>query len=139
MFTHRAEVEKLLTAYADMARLCRQNAWSSPAIAVDCNVDFLAPKILEVIEYEHHHRLINVRETLTSLNECPPDEVYSTLAQTDFVLLSKRTGPRHPRFPFDRQMEAMHPELLKWCAAHCTELTRLKVFDREIVVYVRKR
>jgi hypothetical protein len=138
VFAHRAEVEGLLSVYEQMARLCRENGWQSPGVAVDCNVDFMAPTILEVTEYERNHRVINVRETLTRLGECRPEEVFSALEQSDFVMLSKKIGARgrKSRFPFDRQMEAMRPELIRWCEGHCQELTRVTVFDREVVVYV---
>lgn len=138
MSQDRGEVEKLIGMYDLMADNCCELKRSAPSIACDCNDDYLYPKNLTILAYERHQMLLTVGMTTGGLNAYPPDELFRRLHLSDFVVLTRRTGPSPPyQYPFDLQMERLHGQLMDWCRRNMIELEQFHVFDRDVTLFMR--
>lgn len=139
MTKERGEVEKVLALYDAIATKAQEMNLPAPAIATDCTADYLTAKILTVLTYERHGRLLRGGEVLARLNRYPVDEVYPRIEHSDFVILTHRDGSAGAfnSFPFNIQMQQWHEQLLRWCRQHTTELMHVHIFDRDVTVFLR--
>lgn len=138
MSQDRSEVEKLIGMYDLMADKCRELDWKTPGIACDCNADYLYQKNLTILAYERHQMLLTAGMTIGGLNAYPLDDLFTRLHLSDFVVLTRRTGPSPPyQYPFDLQMERLHGQLMDWCRRNMIELEQFHVFDRDVTLFVR--
>jgi hypothetical protein len=139
--TYRPEVEKLDAMYDRMARECQLLGWTSPAVAIDGNIDYLYHKILTILAYERDGILLNTGEALGRLQRYDAKELYDRLALSDFAMITKNTGATPPfEYPFDHQMEEWHGDVMKWCRQNMVELEYDELgmpFDREITLFIR--
>ena len=136
---NRPQVQKLIDMYDRMAEACRELGWTSPAIACDCTTDYLYHKGLTILGYERHGMLLRTGASVGErLQAYSRDELFERMRQSDFALMTRRTGPPPPyEYPFDVQMEQLHPQLLDWCRNNMIELEQFHVFDRDVTLFIR--
>ena len=134
----RAEVNQLTAMYDVIGAQCQAMGWTSPNIAVDCIEDFLTPKNLTILNYERHGEMVSGEATLGGLTAYEPADLFNRLKLSDFAIVTKRVGPQPAyQFPFDEQMQALHPQILAFCRRNMIELGQFRVFDRDIDLFIR--
>ena len=139
MTKERANVENVLALYEAIASKAQEMNLPAPTIATDCTADYLTAKILTVMTYERHGRLLSAAEVLARLDRYPVDEIHRRIEHGDFVILTEghESAGAFSAFPFNVQMRQLHEPLLRWCRQHMTELMHLRIFDRDVLVFVR--
>ena len=132
------DVADLVGMYDRMFDDCQAMGWTSPAIAVDCTSDFLYHKNLTILGYERHGVLLSAGGSIGQLQAYPVAELFERMRRSDFAVITRLAGPAPEyQFPFDLQLQELHPQILAWCRQNMTELRRLHVFDRDIDVFIR--
>lgn len=135
---YRPEVQRLVTMYDHMTQECQELGWQSPAIANDCIVDWLHHKNLTILAYERHAILFSAGQSLGALDAYPIPELYERLRLSDFAILTRPTGAIQGfQFPFDRQMDQLRPDVLKFCRANMVELEQFHCLDRNVTLFIR--
>ena len=129
--------ESVAELYGTIDAACVEHGWTSPQIASDHIVDYLAAGNLGVFTYEHDQRLTRAHETLAQLDELPNDTYFAKIRSGDIVLITQ--GPPAPNadYPFNRQSERLHDTLQEWCDQHLQLVRQLRVMDRDVRVYAR--
>lgn len=133
---HPDEMNQLDRLYDRIARGAEAHRRGETVLlATDCTADYLYCDAVAVMIYERHHVLPGVNELIAGIFERPEDQVLASLRQADFVFLTTRTG-RAPRFeyPFDREMERLHPRLQQFCRQHLIEIDHSRVIDRDVTL-----
>lgn len=135
---HRADVLRVTALYDRVGELALERGWSRPILATDSHADFLMASAINAMSYERRHVLLNADETLANtLSPLPEARVLEILSQADLVVLTRRRAGSERQYPFDRQMQAMHPRLLDWCEGHLRRDLCFQTDDRQIRLYVR--
>jgi hypothetical protein len=108
-----------------------------PRVAVDYITDALDAQVLRVVCYERHRVWKDFDMTLpTGISTPEETTVHQRLAESDFVFLSG-DGPAASRYPFDRKLAEMRPELRGWCDDHLTVVKRFVLLGQSLVLYQR--
>jgi hypothetical protein len=94
----------------------QESGLSRPSVAVTWVSDAMNADVFEVQGRERHlTRLPFVARLPSGVLEDAPADVMSRLAASDFVCLVTRAPAN---WPLDREMEAMLPQMRKWCDAN---------------------
>jgi hypothetical protein len=109
-----------------------------PRVAVDYITDALDAQVLRVVCYERHRVWKDFNMTLpTGVSDPEAEVVRHRIAESDFVFLTK-DGPPGNRYPFDRKLTEMRPELRTWCDDHLSVVNHFVLLGQSLVLYQRR-
>jgi hypothetical protein len=107
-----------------------------PKVAVTWILDGVGANPFELMGWERHGRWLPFVPSLpTGLFQAPEEVVRKRLAESDFVCLVTRAAVD---WPFDRQMQAMLPEMRRWCDANLRQVATLDEAEFSAVIYERR-
>lgn len=116
----------------------RRSHVETPRIAVSQVTDSLDAQIMRVICYERRGVWMPFIMTLpTGIMEESPELLHQRLRESDFVLLTDAM-PGEGRWPYDRQMRRLHPEMKAWADANLQAVESFPLFDRQMTLYQRR-
>jgi hypothetical protein len=123
-----------LNALGDFLYFRSQEAGlDGPSIAVGWLHDGLRAEAFSLAGLERHGTGIGFAATLpTGLFDADRASVMAALAGSDFVCLVTRA---QPLWPFDREMDAMTPDMRRWCDAHLEKAGQLEEPEFSAAVY----
>jgi hypothetical protein len=137
-FTPEMESEyRRMNAFSDYLYFrAEESGLSRPSVAVTRVFDGLNAGSFEVLGRERHRTPLAFIPTLPNgLADDPPGDVIARLAASDFVCLVTR-GPR--AWSFDREMEAMLPDLRDWCDRNLRHDGDLETSEVSVSLYERR-
>jgi hypothetical protein len=106
-------------------------------VSVDYITDALDAQVLRVICYERHHVWRDFDMKLpTGIAEPDAAVVRQRVAESEFVFLSA-DGTPPGRYPYDRKLAELRPELRAWCNTHLHAAKSFVLLGQSITLYER--
>jgi hypothetical protein len=130
----RADAEEVLRLHDRIFETCQEYGWEEPTIAYTCTKDFLGPPVTSVLGYERHGILRKVRTKLCSIFSVTEAEALKEVKASDLVIVSPA---KRSTFPFDQDMLAHIPALLRYCDQNMVRLRTTRIFDDEVILFAR--
>lgn len=140
MTQNRREIESILALYDRITDDCQALGLRNPAVACDCQADYLNPPVLKVEAYERRGVLLKPGETMANtIGPMDADDLVKDLVPADFVMLSEHPAPPPGGFeyPFETSVRKAKPRLLEYCRKNLLERGHARLFDRDITLYFR--
>jgi hypothetical protein len=107
-----------------------------PRVAVTWVLDGIGADPFELMGWERHGRWLRFVATLpTGLLPAPEGVIRERLSESDFVCLVTRAPVE---WPSDKQMEALLPEMRRWCDANLRRVAALDEAEFSAVIYERR-
>jgi len=130
----RTDAEEVLRLHDLIFDTCTEYGWQEPTIAYTCTKDFLGPPVTSVLGYERHAVLRTVRTKLCSIFSVSDAEALREVKASDLVIVSPA---KRSTFPFDKDMLAHIPGLVRYCDRNMVRLRTTCIFDEEVILFAR--
>lgn len=130
----RADAEEVLRLHDLINETCQEYGWEEPTIAYTCTKDFLGPPVTGVLGYERHGVLRRVRTKLCQIFSVTEAEALKEVKASDLVVISPA---KHSTYPFDQDMVAHIPALIRYCDQNMVRLRTTRIFDDEVILFAR--
>jgi hypothetical protein len=135
----RSEIEQIQQLQELVFRYSTQLNLRNPTVSIDRVVDYFNYAVLKAASYERHGVLLNATPGLGGILSIQESEAIKQIQKSDFVVL---TTPDHPEklvYPFDIDMQTMHPKIVEVCNNSLILLQHFRFLEQDVVLYVRPR
>lgn len=110
---------------------------TNPRVGVDRVTDCLDGQVLRVICYERKKEWVPFLMMLpTGVTTEKDSLLMERLQSSDFVFLTDQGSPGF--WPYDRQMQALHPIMSAWSDEHLRRVEDFDLFGQHMVLYQRR-
>jgi len=107
-----------------------------PRVAVTWVLDGIGADPFELMGWERHGRWLRFVASLpTGLLAAPEGVIRKRLSESDFVCLVTRADVE---WPSDKQMQALLPEMRRWCDANLRQVGTLDEAEFSAIIYERR-
>jgi hypothetical protein len=139
LYAQRQDVEQWLRMYDALDAASRRLTLPEVRLSANCVLGRADAHTIQASLYERHRHLVNLRMLMPQgVLAVTEDEAMASLRQSDFVIVASSPVPSGASvYPFDRAMDAMRPQLERFCEDNLLPVERFRVSGQEVILYAR--